>query len=81
MNFSKIREQLGLKPLPLDKMTTPKSAPTSATRHRVGIFVEIEPPHNKTNKMICAPGEDSDQPGHPPSLIRVHCPHEETLVL
>ena len=27
--------------------------------------------HNKTNKMICAPSEDSDQPGHLPSLIRV----------
>ena len=24
-----------------------------------------------TNKMACAPSEDSDQPGHPPSLIRV----------
>lgn len=31
---NKIREQLGLKPLPKDKITTPKSAPTSATRHR-----------------------------------------------
>ena len=31
----------------------------------------IEPPHDKTNKMACAPSEDSDQPGHPPSLIRV----------
>ena len=30
-----------------------------------------EPPHDKTNKMICAPSDDSDQPGHPPSLIRV----------
>ena len=30
-----------------------------------------EPPHNKTNKMACAPSEDSDQPGNPPSLIRV----------
>ena len=30
----------------------------------------IRPPHHKTNKMICAPSEDSDQPGHPPSLIR-----------
>ena len=30
-----------------------------------------EPPHDKTNKMACAPTEDSDQPGHPPSLIRV----------
>ena len=37
-------------------------------------FVKIwiyEPPHDKTNKMICAPSGDSDQPGHPPSLIRV----------
>ena len=30
-----------------------------------------KPPHDKTNKMACAPSEDSDQPGHPPSLIRV----------
>ena len=29
-----------------------------------------EPPHDKINKMACAPSEDSDQPGHPPSLIR-----------
>ena len=28
-----------------------------------------EPPHDKTNKMS-APSEDSDQPGHPLSLIR-----------
>ena len=27
----------------------------------------------------CAPSEDSDQPGHPPSLISLHCPHEESL--
>ena len=27
--------------------------------------------HDKTNKITCAPSEDSDQPGHPPSLIRV----------
>ena len=32
---------------------------------------EYEPPRDKTNKMACAPSEDSDQPGHPPSLIRV----------
>ena len=31
-----------------------------------------EPPHDKTNKIACAPSEDSDQPGHPPSLIRVY---------
>ena len=33
--------------------------------------VRNEPPHDKTNKMACSPSEDSDQPGHPPSLIRV----------
>ena len=26
----------------------------------------IQPPNDKTNKMACAPSEDSDQPGHPP---------------
>ena len=30
-----------------------------------------EPPHDKTNKMAIAPSEDTDQPVHPPSLIRV----------
>ena len=30
-----------------------------------------EPHRDKTNEMACAPGEDSDQPGHSPSLIRV----------
>ena len=30
-----------------------------------------EPQHDKTIKMICVPSEDSDQPGHLPSLIRV----------
>ena len=30
-----------------------------------------KPQHDKTNKMACAPSEDSDQPGHPPSMIRV----------
>ena len=29
----------------------------------------FEPPHDKTNKMACAPSEDSDQPGHQPSLV------------
>ena len=31
----------------------------------------LEPPYDKTNKVACAPSEDSDQPGHPPSLIWV----------
>ena len=37
------------------------------------IFVSaaFEPSHDKTNKMACAPREDTDQSGHPPSLIRV----------
>ena len=30
-----------------------------------------EPLHDKTNKIACAPSEDSDQPGHLPSLIRI----------
>ena len=30
-----------------------------------------EPPHDKTNTMIFVPSEDSNQPGHPLSLIRV----------
>ena len=34
-----------------------------------------EPQNDKTNKMACAPSEDSDQPGHPPSLIRVFAVH------
>ena len=36
--------------------------------HRINRY---EPHRDKTNKMACAPSEDSDQPGHPPSLIRV----------
>ena len=31
----------------------------------------FEPAHDKTNKITCAPSEDSDQPGLLPSLIRV----------
>ena len=29
--------------------------------------------HNKTNKMTCVPSEDTDQPGHPPSLMSLRC--------
>ena len=32
---------------------------------------QYEPPHDKTNKMVCEPSEDSDQPGHYPNLIRI----------
>ena len=48
-------------------------------RYVVGTYknhlVVFEPPHDKTNQMACAPSEDSDQPGHPPSLIRVFAVH------
>ena len=39
------------------------------------LILEFEPPHKKTNKMACAPSEDSDQPGHPSSLLRVFAVH------
>ena len=38
-----------------------------------------EPARDKTNKMACAPGEDSDQPGHSPSLIRVNAQADQSL--
>ena len=41
----------------------------------LGLSLTFEPPHDKTNKMICAPSEDSDQPGHSPSLIKVFAVH------
>ena len=36
---------------------------------------DFEPPHDKTNKMVRALSEDSEQPGHPPSLITVFAVH------
>ena len=38
---------------------------------KMDVLSEYEPPHDQTNKMAFAPSEDSDQPGHPPSLSRV----------
>ena len=35
----------------------------------------LDPPDDKTNKIACAPSEDSDQPGHPPSLTRDFAVH------
>ena len=40
---------------------------------------KYEPPHDKTNKIACEFSEDSDQPGHTPSLISLRCPYEESL--
>ena len=37
--------------------------------------IRFEPPGDKTNKVACAPSEDSDQPGHLSSLIRVFAVH------
>ena len=36
-------------------------------QEKVGSHIN-EPPHDKTYKMACVSSEDSDQPGHPPSL-------------
>ena len=33
-------------------------------------FILFELQHDKTNEMTCVPSKDSDQPGHPPSLIK-----------
>ena len=35
------------------------------------LLIIIESRHDKTNKLACAPSENSDQPGHPHSLIRI----------
>ena len=42
-------------------------------------FRTNEPQHEKNNKMVCAPSEDSDPPGHVPSPISLRGPHEETF--
>ena len=42
------------------------------TVRKLGIITVIEPCHDKTNKMSVS-SEDSDQPGHSPSLISLHC--------
>ena len=43
-------------------------------------LVTFEPEHDKNAKMTCAPNEDTDQPGHPPRLIKsLRCPYEEAL--
>ena len=44
-----------------------------------GHFID-ESPHDKTNKIACAPSEDSDQPEHPPQSDQSrHHPHEESF--
>ena len=46
------------------------------TKH-IHMNIIIESHRDKTNKMVCASSEDSDQPGHLPSLISLCCLHEE----
>ena len=48
---------------------------------RCSYQIITEPEHNKTNKMICAPSEDSDLAGLLFSQISLHCLHEDGLVL
>ena len=38
--------------------------------------LKYEPSHDKTNKMTCAPSEDSDQSGYSPSLNSLCYPHD-----
>ena len=51
------------------------SAPTSfavgSKFIAAGISVKFEPSHSKSYRIICAPSEDSDQPVHPHSLLRI----------
>ena len=55
------------------------STATRAGSLGLSLLTVYEPPHDKTNKMACAPSEDTDQPGHPPSLNSLRCPHDESL--
>ena len=44
------------------------------------IFIKdqkYEAAHDKTYKIAYARSEGLDQPGHPPSLISLHYPHEK----
>ena len=58
----------------LDKGVTNKVTITvtyfiKISRYKVfkGHKSEFEPQHDKTNKIACAPSEDTHQPGHPPN--------------
>ena len=45
--------------------------PKQAISDSILVILIREPQNGKANKMICAPSEDSDQPGHLANLIRV----------
>ena len=46
---------------------------TTTTSTITPMHQTFEPAHYKTNKIVCAPSEDSDQPRHPPPLISICC--------
>ena len=48
---------------------------------KVGIWwcVNHSLSRDMTKPTKCVPSEDSEQPGHPPSLISLRCLHEESL--
>ena len=54
----------------LSNRATEQTLPVNCRLQRAVILIN-EPHRDKTNKMACVPSKDSDQPGHPPSLIRV----------
>ena len=59
----------------------PASVEASVRFVSFGIIL-FEQPHYRTNKMMSLHSEDSGQPGHPPSLIRVFAAHmKNPLVL
>ena len=39
--------------------------------HDMEVMEKFEPRHDKNQQNECVPSKDSDQPGHPTSLIRV----------
>ena len=51
--------------------TTVSQATIKLTRVNIVEIEIIEPAHDKINNKTCANSEDSDQPAHPRSLIRV----------
>ena len=61
-----------------DPDQTPRSAASDLGLHCLQIIILgvsrlqwVKPGHNIFNNFTCAPSQDSDQPAHPRSLIRV----------
>ena len=62
-------------------LSCPDSVMNCMGNKTFGIYIngplhkELEPAHDKTYKIACAPSDDSYQSGHPSSLIRVFAMH------